>query len=353
MRKFFTWLFILAKRQLKNPFLLIMLALIPAICLTSEFMNSSQSDSSYTAGMYVDGDDEISKELAGNLLKRESTFEFVIYNDPDKMIRDVKNSTLICGYIFPDDLKDKTTDKDCTDSIIVYSPTSSSVQGAINEVVYSELIRIQGRYIITDYVDSKEVFNDSDVDYSEELLESYNNYLNSDVTFHIAFSKYGIDGIKEIEDTNIHVAFPIRGILAILVYLAGMFGSVMWMRDNEKGIFATLTVGYQRLCRILYAFIPVILFGIMMLVSLAASGQLMSIANELGAMLVLIVLSAAFAVLMTYITRTSHTYAACIPILLLCALLFCPVFFNAGNYVPAARFVEKLFVPYYYLELFV
>lgn len=352
MRKFFTWLTILAKRQLKNPFLMIMLALIPAVCFLSGRLNSSQKETSYTAGMYLEGQDDISRELAENLIERECTFDFVLYDNLDKMYRDIRNSTLICGYIFPDDLKDRTVGKDCTDSITAIFPASSSVQGSINEVVYSELIKIQGRFIITDYVDSKGVFDSSDDGYRNELLKSYDDYLKSDVTFHIAFNSYGIDGIKNIDDTNIHIAFPIRGILSVLVYLSGMFGSVVWMRDNEKGTFVTLTAGYRRLCRILYAFIPVVLFGIMSLVSLAVSGQFMSVFNELLSMLLLIILSAAFAVLMTYITGTSRIYAACIPILLLCALLFCPVFFNAGNYVPAARFVEKLFVPYYYLELF-
>lgn len=352
MHRFFTWLAILTKRQLKNPFLLIMLALIPAVCLISGQINHTQKDTSYTVGIYLDGNDEISKELADNLLERESTFKFVMYDNRNNLYRDVRNSKLICGYIFPDDLKNKTIDGDCTDSITAVFHASSSVQGAINEIVYSELIRIQGRFIITEYVDSKGVFDSTDASYREELLRYYSNYLKSDVTFHIEFNSYGIDGIKEIKDTNIHVAFPVRGILAILVYLAGMFGSVMWMRDDEKGTFVTLTAGYRRLCRILYAVIPVVLFGIMMLVSLAVSNRFENIVSELWPMLLLTAMSAVFAVLMTYITKTSHVYAACIPILLLCALIFCPVFFNAGNYVPAARFVEKLFVPYYYLELF-
>ena len=351
MKKFLTWLSILTKRQLKNPFLIAIMILIPIICLSSGIISSSGKGQSYTAGIYLDGSDEISKELSENLLRRKSTFTFVMYDDLDSLYRDVRNNTLISGYIFPDDLKERTIDKDCTDSITAIYPAASSVQGAVNEVVYSELIKIQGRFIISDYVDSKKVFNNADTDYIDELLGYYSDYLKSDVTFHIVFNTYGIEGPREL-DRNVRVTFPVRGILAILVYLAGMFGSVIWMRDNEKGIFVTLSGSYRILCRFLYAVIPTVLCGIMMTASLYFSGNFTSVTYELPSMLLLIMLSSLFGVFMTFITKTSRIFAACIPVILLCALIFCPVFFNAGNYVPAARFVEKLFAPYYYLEIF-
>ena len=88
------------------------------------------------------------------------------------------------------------------------------------------------------------------------------------------------------------------------------------------------------------------------LISLVISGNSSGIWIELAAMLMLIALSSIFAAVFSLIVRHSRIFTVCIPMLLLGSLIFCPVFINAGSYIPAARFAEKLFVPYYYLELF-
>lgn len=352
MKKFITWTGIISKHLLKNPLLLTLMLLIPIICLIAGANKSESNEPAYKVGVYTDGNDETSKELADRLYNYKGSYIFVEYNDLDRMYRDVKNTTLVSGYILPDDLTSRTADLDCRGSIKVISQPSSSIQGSINEIVYSELIAVQGKSIITSHINSLGIFDENDTEHIDRLLAYYEEYLNSDVTFHLIYNTYGIDGLKESDDAVGTIAFPVRGILAVLIFLAGLFGAITYMRDCEKGVFSPVGAGYRRLCAVLYAAIPAAAFGIVSLISLALLGQFYGILSELLSMLMLIALTAFFAVIMIKITRTSKIFTSCLPVLLLGCLIFCPVFINAGNYIPAARFVEKLFVPYYYLELF-
>ena len=352
MKKFMIWFTIIGKRILKTPLLLVLLILLPVISLIAGSAKSTSPETAYKVGIYVDGDDHVSAELAERLFSYEGSYVFTEYTDIDELYRDVKNTSLVGGYIFPDDLSRRTADADCEKSIKVIKQPSSTIQGSINEIVYSELIAVQGRFIITDHINSLNLFDENDTEHIDRLMKYYNEYLESDVTFHLLYKSYGIDGLQESSDEVGVLAFPVRGILAILVFLAGLLGAITYMRDNEKGVFVSLPNNYRRLCIVLYTAIPTAAFGIVSLICLSIQGQFYHVGSELSSMLMLVTMTTVFAVIMTRITRSSKIFTAFLPILLLGCLIFCPVFINAGNYIPAARFVEKLFIPYYYLELF-
>ncbi len=347
MRKFFTWLWLLTKRQLKNPVFIAILILIPAAAAGVNSIPSMHGSTTYRAGVYADGDG-IARELAANLEKYDGSFDFVEYGDLDAMYRDVKNTKLNCGYVFPADLEGSSAKPG---SILVIHHPSNTIQMSINEVVYAELLSIQGRFIITEFVKSLGVFAEEDTEYTDELLSRYEGYLHSDATFSLVYHTYGVNGLTEKDISRNTVSFPVRGILAVIVFLAGLFGGVTWLRDREKGVFSTLTGSYGRLCRVLYTLIPTLLLGIAAMITMAVLGLYIP-SIEPAAMLVLVALSCAFSLLMTAVTRRSRSFAACVPVLLLGCLIFCNIFINAGSYVPAAKFIEKLFVPYYYLRFF-
>ena len=106
------------------------------------------------------------------------------------------------------------------------------------------------------------------------------------------------------------------------------------------------------MCQFLYVAIPAVLFGISALLTLALSGSFTNFGIEVLSMLMLIGLTIIFGQLMIVITRNSKICIAAIPGIIVGCLIFCPVFITASNYLPAAKVVEKLFVPYYYLNIF-
>ena len=70
MKKFLTWLCILIKRQFKNPFLIVMLVLIPVTAFIISLVPEKEKESGYIAGLYVEGtsEDELLAEMVKSYL---------------------------------------------------------------------------------------------------------------------------------------------------------------------------------------------------------------------------------------------------------------------------------------------
>ena len=353
MKKIFTWLFLMGKRQFKNPMLLILLIVIPIAALIVKALPTDDENDSYTVGVFSQGDDALSLALKDALVESSGTYSFVAYEDMDRLYRDVQNESIICGYILPDNLTELTSAKVHEECITSIHKPGITIQTSLNEIVYSNLIKLQGRIIISDYAADSGLFADVDTDYVDELMNYYEKYLASDVTFHMVYNTYGINGEENIEDfTESRLTFPIRGILAIVVYLAAMFGGILYLKDKEAGIFNTVSGTYKRLCLGIYTLLPTFVFALVCAISLVILGESERPSTEIAATALLILLSTLTSVILVKILRTSKTYAFLVPMILLCCLIICPVFIKMDSYIPAAKYIEKIFAPYYYLSMF-
>jgi ABC-2 type transport system permease protein len=77
-----------------------------------------------------------------------------------------------------------------------------------------------------------------------------------------------------------------------------------------------------------------------------------SLGKEAGGMVLYVLAILIFDLILLGITRTSKTMSACIPILLLCCIVFCPIFIDVGMYFAPARHIQKIFLPYHYMNFF-
>lgn len=354
MKKFFTWLLLLTKRQLKNPIVIFALFVLPLISIgVRAFSRSNNENSTYSIGIYNAGIDDFSNKLSDSLCSGTNNYHFIPYDNADSLYKDVTAKKLLCGYIFPDNLSDKIKDNDISDSIISIRQADATIQASINEIVFSHLIKIQGKSIIENYVSNMPEFVNIDTDYIERLENYYEKYLQSDVTFHMIYNTCGVDGITTLSpDAKNTVVFPVRGIFSILVYLAGMFGGILYMRDHENGIFSTVTISYKRLMPALYAFIPSAIFGIIALVSMGILEIFTVVFNEILIMFFYVLIVTFFTMLMVKITKKNTIFASLLPAIMLCSLILCPVFIDASKYIPALKLLQKIFMPYYYLKCF-
>ena len=352
MRKTLTWIWILSKRTLKSPILLILLLTIPIIALTVNKLPGFASELSYCAGIYLEGEDSLAKSLCASLVNADGIFKFVEYKDLDQMYEDVKTEKINCGYILPANLTHRTGLANCEGSITVVKPPNTNIQPAINEFVYAALLKLQNLQILPKFMQDTGYFDELSTEQIDELISYYKTNIDSGLTFKIIFQTYGVTGLTEENGATKAVTFPLRGILSVMVFLAGIMGAALYLMDGEKGIFDTLDKKLFILCRVVYTLIPTLLFGLSAIITLLLSGSFTIVWIEILSMLLLIVLVTLFGQLLITLTRNSKICIACIPALLVACLIFCPVFLNASSYVPAAKVIEKLFVPYYYLSMF-
>ena len=174
--------------------------------------------------------------------------------------------------------------------------------------------------------------------------------------FYIQALLYDIDFEDTCEDNAYRTQledktgeFPLRALLIILVYIGGLFGIVEYYLDKNSGTFITLPRMYRVAGKPLYAFISCVLFAVSAMLTLAVAGQLKGAADILH-MAVYVIAVTLFAWLVAIPVRRANAMISIIPVLLIACLILCPVFINITAYVPFAKYIRALLLPWYMLK---
>lgn len=350
MRKFCIRFFLHLKMYLKNPAFLVLVGLV-LLCAFFFGRSSSQKTESFRIGVYREGDDSLSRDLTERLKDYDGIFVFEEFSDSDEMYRLVRKGTLAGAVTLTADIFDENLGILREESIISVHPLGSTVSGAVNEIVYAELIAIVGQNIITDYVDKSLVFAGSGTEYVDELLEKYNQYLENGSTFSLVVSTCGAGGAEEMSAGNLTVKFPFRGVVSIIIFMCPLIGLCEYLRNKESGVYTVQKKSDRQLFGLLHILVPTLVICVVSLIAFSVLGEYRGII-EIGAMLILFLMSVIWALFSGLFIRKSMFCIPYILIMVVAALIVCPVFINADRYFPIVRVLEKLFVPYYYLRLF-
>lgn len=351
MNKIILWLFLLIKRQLKSKAFTLFLIAIPLCIFIITHIPKALDTSVPRIGIVLLDTDEISVKAAETLIQNSSVLGFYLCNSTEELYDNIKSGDTECGYVFPKDFTRKLDTRTYSETITVISNSSNFVSSISNEVVFSAIFREYGKNIAMNYVNTTSIFSSMKADALKMTAEKYDKYIDGAATFHINYNTLSNDGetenLNDIKSTN--YVFPIRGILAILIFIAGLFGCVQWLKDSENGIFAPMSYSFQHISRLLYTMIPTCLFMISSLLTIYLARLQTSFFIELRSMLYYFFLIVVVNTLLTYIIKKSRILVSIIPVLIIGSLIFCPIFINLENYLPLTNIMNKLFLPYYYL----
>ena len=351
MNKIILWFFLLVKRQLKNIVLLIFLIGLPLCAFIISHIPKALESGAPRIGIVLLDLDSTSVDTANSLISDSSVLEFYTCDSSEELYRSIENGDTDCGYIFSKDLTNQLDNKSYKGCITLIKNSSEFISSLSNEILFSALFRVYGKNIATNYINESTLFSSIKSSAIKMTNEKYDYYVNGAATFHIDYNTLSDNG-----DTNslstIKVeksSFPLRGILAILIFVAGLFGCVQWLKDSENGVFAPMSYSFQRISRILYIVIPTLLFAISSLLTIYLANVQVSLWVELKSMILYILLIIVFCSLLSYIIRKSSLMISLIPIFIIGSLVLCPVFINIATFLPVANILNKLFLPYYYL----
>lgn len=99
MDKIVLWFFLSCKRQLKKPFFLILLLILPA-GVWMFHKAEEESSGKISIALYMDGD-EWNEKVAETLSEGEHSFEFYQCETLQELQDDVAGEKAECGYYFP------------------------------------------------------------------------------------------------------------------------------------------------------------------------------------------------------------------------------------------------------------
>lgn len=299
--------------------------------------------------------------LAEDLVNRggDSLFRFYRCEDEDAVKAEVAARRAECGYVISAGLRQKLDEKTYKRCIRVYSSPSTVTAKLSTEVVFAALVKRYDRELFLDYVEEGAAFAEpGSGGQKEQLLEMaedlYEAWSRDGGTFRFVYGeieKAGSTAAPETAGASTPL-FPVRGIVAVSVFIVGLYSGAISLGDEKRGLFLALPTDRRRICRLASMLGPVVLAALSGLAALAASGDFTEVWREGAAMAAYSAAVVLFAWGLGRLCRREAVLCCLIPFFLVGSLVFCPVIADVGRYLPPFRAAGRLFLPWYYLRVF-
>lgn len=361
------WFFLTCKRYLKKgSFLLILLALP----LGTFFIRRAEKHEpqEIRIAVCIQGDereDSLERQLLDNLVKagekegREPFFCFYPCDSEEQVKAEVASRRAECGYSIASGLREKLDEKDYKRCIRVYSAPSTVLASLSTETVFASLMELYGREIFINYMLEQEAVEEAAVSagadgrqLAAQAGELYDKWMGNGSTFRFQYRQIGAgEALTDEEQLSISI-FPVRGLVAVYLFVVGLYSAVMLGFDEEKGLFLPILYRKRGRCRSAVLAAPVFLASLSGLGALASGGCFQGIGKEIGAMGLYFASVCLFSYGVKAVCRKPQAVCCLIPLFLVGSLIFTPVFVDIGQFFPAWGWIEKLFLPSYYLNGF-
>lgn len=370
MSRMMIWLLLSCKRWLKKPAFAVLLLMLPLtgllvrnieqnerteidIAVYAKMQNSEQS-----LGQKQPLEQKLAERLtASKERSSESIFHFYLCDSEEQVREDVAARRAESGYVVETDLRARLDSGNFKRCIHVYTAPSTVTEGLSSEVVLSTLLGLYDPELLENYVEEGELFeeiaaegSDARSNLVEEVRALYEKWLGNGSTFHFAYQWTGGGGTSENRvGTGI---FPVRGLVAVYLLVTGMYSAAINLADRKCGLFLAVSSRYRIFCRGISLAAPVLLAAGSGLVVLMTAGVWVSPGRELCGMAWYVAAVSVFSGVLQSVCRKEAVICGLIPFFLVGSLVFCPVFLDFTHFLPELAFVEKFFLPGYYLRWF-
>ena len=340
--------FLLLNKRLfcRLSFVLILLA-VPLMVLAVGILSSGQNGIVTVVLAEEDPDDPISSEAIASLLTDDSgVARFRLCATPAEAEDDVRYGRADGAWIFGSDLEsaiERFIGDQLFDKPFIRVVEREETVGL--QLVREMLSGVMSKYIcsamMVDYV--RENVPELDGMSDGELLTFIDDAYAVDKLFEFSY----IDGSEPTDDIDLDILMlPIRGLLSVLVVLAGLAAALFYMQDESSMAFYRLRRGERPLFAALYHATGVLDVGLSVLVALFLSGVYTDPGREIVSMAVYCAAVVAFVILIRRLCGTPGRLGTVTPILTVALIAVSPIFFSLSWVL---RPVQLMTPTYYYL----
>ena len=297
-----------------------------------------------------------SEELRKRLEAREGSLKFVFYDSEEAVQQEVAAARAECGYCIPADLLQCIGRGKYTEIIKSYESPQSSLQTICEEVLFSEIFSLyeeatfgeQAAELVAGELEKNGQNGEARETLTKRAEELLEKYKNNGSTFRFAYETYSEEATEESENTQGSGGIlPVRGILALAIYICGLCGTLDALEDEKKG--RTVRLKGKRIFQLLTIYMPVFIMSVLTWFSLSIIGEMGEIAEELLRLLFYQFLMMVYCLVLKFICKKEERLAAAMPMLILCSVIVCPVFIDLSQFVPIFDVLKKAFPISYYL----
>jgi len=355
MKRFFLWQYMLNKRLLHKKEFLILLCLIPLLVVGMVLFSKEDSGVVRILLCMEDEKDTLAEEIIEGMLEEDSIIQYKLV-DKEEAYKQVQEGNADCAWIFREDFQTKLIgtfaggEEEDKPVSVVAQEDNVALQLARTKL-YGNIFPKLAFLLCEDYLGT-EVFQGEPISV-EELEKHYEaNTVEGGLVQVIYVAPDELEDlsgvtVKEEQQKASYLVTPIRGLLMVLLMVAGLVVTMYYLQDVERGMFAWIPVHKRRWLLYSYILGAVTDTAVVVLVSLMISeGKCLSL-REFGVFLLYLPVTAVFCEFVKILCHKKEHLAKSIPLLSIAMLGLCPVFLDLGRgFVP-----QYLFPPTYYLRV--
>ncbi len=335
---------LLSKRFFKKFSFVLLLCAIPLIVLC--FRNISEEDSGMLRIALVaeDAQDVTVREITARLMQQESVVRYRMADTEEEAKELVNAGDVDAAWVFREGFMDK-----------VRQLTKEDMQGEQPIFVWQrqdnvilQLSRLQLFATVYPYL-SYSLYEDfaegtleiPDTVSEEELRELYEVTNMEESLFRLTYEKPDTDANK-----NNYIMAPFRGLLAVLVILAGLAADMFFQQDLEAGVLDSVSARGRRKRVYVYQLATMLPMAAAVLIAMWFTGDFTGVGKELLWMGLYVAGSMFFCNIVRRICRRTRWLGVAMPLLLIGLMLLSPIFLDLRKF----RVVQLLLPSYYYLS---
>ena len=312
------------------------------LCGISSLTKDTISD--WNIALYTE-ESGLSESAISSLCKENSFFHFYQTGSLEEMQEDIMAKRAECGFYFQEGFEEAFYQRNLDGQIMIYYAPSTIADKAARESVFSAVLKEANTTLLEEFF-QKETGMEAD----SELRTLYQKYAENGNIFHFTYEELE-EQEKGIEQ-NQFLLSPVRGVFAIYVWAIALFSILSVYEDEKNGIYPLLQ---KRQCIVLKwctVWIPVLLISFAGLVGIGICGMLQNPLMEGIAALTYGIAVTICALALQHIWKNPGYYSCFVTLLLTAGVVFCPVFVSMEKFFPQLSWIQKLFIPDYYLEIF-
>ena len=158
MKRLLYWLYLLVKRQLKNPVIVVVLIAMPVAALIITNTASLKETEPVRVGIGLEDDDKIAIMTRDYLVNGDYSVQFYEAESQEKLEQDIMNKYTECGYVVGTGLKDKLDSGSYRDIIELIICRSDFVSSMTDEIFFSAMFKAYSPEVAVNYVNSVDIF---------------------------------------------------------------------------------------------------------------------------------------------------------------------------------------------------
>ncbi|MCR4588396.1 MAG: hypothetical protein K5682_08320 [Lachnospiraceae bacterium] len=355
----FKRLLLLNKRLFYRKSYILLLIMCPLIVLTLRNA-ASYDDNIIQVALYDNGiRDAVTEELFENFRLEHEEMIFVDCTDEETAVQSVTDGTVDVAWIVQRPLSEIQQEieegsfgsrKDAEPFLKVCYREKNVEDTFVSELLNCAIYRYTS---YAAYV--SEARGHAAGEWSDEaLLQVYEDNMY-DKTF---LKSYYLDGTDaDTEDASMFV-MPMRGMLALWLFLLGLVAALYYGEDEKKGLFICWK-DRDLLIEMAYIFTILVNGSIVYLLSIWMAGIFTTLRKELICLSPYVLCTVCFAMILRRVSKNDIIYSMMMPLIILANIMFCPIFIQARVLwvikivFPLYHYLNSIHDPYFVNRMFV